>query len=353
MTVAFTEEETAWHKTAQFGWAPFVARLLSYGPFRGKSEELPHDVRALNSESIDAVKEIMNRAVWRFLARECGWRQRRICEGPDLQLKDARLWNQQTPELRFTHESIELLLSIYNATRGTNKIEKAKIRGCLEANGDVILHHLIFRRLYYYPKLANISENYRWNQWTKQNPLNAICDFAEIESAEDIKWERILEPDLINYSPWIITYSTQCWQRTQLRDWGASHSKLKRGFENLKTILEKYIDSSIQIGRYDLTVPIISAFKQFLKEPNVDLMCFQDITKRLSMNERRKTGKSWSDFLDLTDKLEMIQQNALDLHPVERGGPEKLYLSAWEELDFSAVLTTAKELQQKLTPRLS
>ncbi|MEM7014850.1 MAG: hypothetical protein AAF585_25600 [Verrucomicrobiota bacterium] len=352
MTVAFTEEEKAWHKTAQFGWAPFVARLLSHGPIRGKSDELPNDIRALNSESIDALKEIMNRAVWRFLARECGWRQRRICVGSDLQLQDARLWNQPTPELRFTHESIELLLSIYNATRGSNRVEKARIPECLSANGDVILYHLVFRRLYENPVLASISTGYHWGGWTERNPLNALSAFPICSDPSNVAWELLLESSMRAFAPWLVNYIADEWLRNEQARWQGA-SAIQSSFQIQKEMCCQLIEAAGQVNRQDILIPLLEYFQKNLKNRNEHLNFFESQTKRKSMSERREIGASWSDFLALTDTLEGLQQQALELHPVERSGPEKLYLSMWEELDFSEVLTTAAELQQKLTPRLS
>ena len=352
MTVAFTEEETAWHKTAQFSWVPFVARLLSQGPIRGKSEELPDEVRALNRESIDAVKQILNRAAWRFLARECGWRRRRICVLPDLQLRDARLWNQQTPELRFSHESIKLLISIYNATRNANRIEKADMPGCLALNGDMIIHHLVFRRLYNNRKLAAISSDYNWSTWTEKNPLSACTAFAICEKSKYVGLNWFFESDLNAFTPWLLNYVADEWLRWEEDRWQGP-SSIRSGYQTQQQLCEKLIEAARQAERQDLLIPILEYYSKILDDREEHFHRFESQTQRLSMNERRKIGASWSDFLALTNPLERIRDNALGVHPVERSGPEKLYLSAWEEIDFSVALTAAGELQQKLTPRLS
>ena len=94
----FSHQETAWHRTARFQFVPWVARLLGNGSLQGRSDPLPEgNPDALTDETVEAIGDMMNRAVWKFLARDCGWRQQYAVsfstDGGEGSFEKRRLWH--------------------------------------------------------------------------------------------------------------------------------------------------------------------------------------------------------------------------------------------------------------------
>jgi len=194
----FTEEETAWHRAANYQWVPFVVRLLSHGRLQGKTPLLPiGNSRALTKESVDAVADMMNRAVWRFLAHDCGWfRVRNLTEARGVG-SWVRVWDR-SPELCFTDRSIDLLLAVYNGTR-SEPAQEFQLPSC-ETNGDLLLQYLVYRRLTLQAEAGALRASPGW----LCNPLTAGWSMR-VPGGEEFSWDRLLEPDIIYFLPWLLT----------------------------------------------------------------------------------------------------------------------------------------------------
>jgi len=351
---AFTEAETQSHLTAQFRWVPFVARLLGEGPLRGSSDPLELRPDAVNQESLTAIKAIMNRAVWRFLARECGWTERRIVTiGGDL--KTCRLWQQEgAPAIRFSDASVELLLTIYNGTRGAKRINQLSLPDCHHSTGDLLLHHLIFLRLKHDPLLAGSGSHEDWTPWLS-NPLNALksCVLDTRVFVSTIHWEALFSEDLRPYIPWILARIKEAWLVDETQRWVQDTKLVSQRLQIQAELISQMVRGMEGADRPDLIAPVLEYFHHLLPRRTYLKGRFDTVTRPLSMRDRTEVGKHLSDLLSITRDLTRIQSDLLSLHPVEREAPANLFLSAWEELDFTKTCCEAGEFRRQITPTLT
>jgi len=123
------------HELAQFRWVPFVARLLNgSAPRGGEGPELTVQPAHIHREAVNAIHEIVSRATWRYLARECGWRQRRVRLADDRSAV-IRLWQQPTPPLRFTEASIHMVGAVKSECRSARIRERAHAEHPVDRSG--------------------------------------------------------------------------------------------------------------------------------------------------------------------------------------------------------------------------
>ncbi len=113
-------------RTARFAWAPFVARLILGGRLaRARHPALPAGKpKALTSDTVADVREIVRRGVWAYLVRQGGWQRTRFVDPSRDRVVEGRLW--QAPHLvppTFSPASIRLLLLLFNATRSRAETE--------------------------------------------------------------------------------------------------------------------------------------------------------------------------------------------------------------------------------------
>lgn len=348
-----SEEET-WQRTARLVWVPFVARLLLGGPVRGDSPPLPSRVEALTLESVEAVSAILNRAVWQHLARTCGWRERR-CVAPDGRIRTGRLWQVVTgePKLRFTEASIELLLTLFRATRGDGLVEEAELPVDLSASGDLLFAHLVFRSLHSRRTLASIPADYEWATWMG-HPLNALWapEQSPAEAVTEIRWDWLSDGDLALWVPWLLE-EILVENHVEARIWSGPARVSRTRFQRAATVLRAWMRHCRERERIDWLVPFFLFFARAADRTSRDQRRFEDLTGRASMRERQELATAWADWLELTEELAAAHGESLALHPVEREAPVTLFLSAWEESRFGESLTALRLLRSELRPTIS
>ena len=358
----FSDQETAWHRTARFSLVPWVARLLGNGPLRGDSKLLPRDnPEGLTEETVAALREMMNRATWRFLARECGWRQRHAVDAPagrggERGFRKRRLWetaaHEKLPPLRFTAEAVDLLVSVYNRTREGERVESIEPPSCLAANGDLLLHHLVFRRLTEAGPTLGVPPEFGWPRFF-ENPLNALFHVISFDQPDRpaTNWERLLEPDLAPWFPWIGCRIADTWQLRLARDPWKAPVEAGSWFGNLARLNGELIAELEE--RPDLLLFLLDVFTAQAETAEPNREQFERACESFSHRERSALAVPWFDFLKTADTLEAIHQETIGLHPVERSGPEKCFLAAWEEMTFPVTADRLKKLRRQVRPTIS
>jgi len=359
---AFSDQETAWHRTARFSLVPWVARLLGNGPLRGESKLLPWDTpEGLTDETVGALREMMNRAAWQFLARECGWRQRHAVDvstrGGERSFRKRRLWDtaadETLPPLRFTSEAIDLLVSAYNHTREGVRVEIIEPPSCLSANGDLLLHHLVFRRLTEAGPGLGIPREFGWNRFY-ENPLNALFHVVSFDESDRpaTHWQRLLEPDLAPFFPWIGSRIAESWRLRISREPWKTPSEAGSWFGNAALLNGELIVELEE--RPDLLLFLFEVLAAQAETAEADREQFEHACESLHHHRKRSAlAVPWFDFLKTTDALESIHRDGIGLHPIERSGPEKCFLATWEEMTFSATADRLTNLRQRVRPTLS
>lgn len=338
----FSAQTTRHHRAARFALVPFIARLLTHGPLRGDSPPLPRDdPSALTSEAVDAIKQLLNRGAWRFLSETCGWTK----------VRGSRLWQQPAPALTFSKQSIDLLLAIYNFTRsgGSREIAAAELPDCLGTNGDLLLHHLVFRRLRRSSLESGIGSNYIWTAWAK-NPLNCAWQPALASASSD--WQRLTADDIAPFLPWISedwransrTASADRWfNPASLEEWCHAHSRVYRNL----------ISTFDAAGRIDLTGFLLNEFQTNARFAEDDLAQFDRLTQGASIGERRRIARPWAEYLEIPTLLQQLYQTAYATHPIDRDQPQTEFMAHFHKVEFDNVLDILGNLRQELRPTLS
>ncbi|MEM7385572.1 MAG: hypothetical protein AAF514_11565 [Verrucomicrobiota bacterium] len=347
------------HRNARFSLVPWLVRLMDGGPLSGRSDPLPiDDEQALTDETIVAIQEIANRGCWRFLARECGWRRLDAPLPRNAGSQSSRrLWEGAAalPALTFSTATVNLILTVFNASR--RKTDEAGVVGptgdqTIRTNGDLILHHLIFRRLNEQPGFKSLLSVQK--DWLI-NPLNAFHQILPYRKGEAAltRWERLTDPDLAPYVPWIGHQRALRWARETENLWEIGLESRLQWLEALTERLTQWATQTEKVERPDLLAFGMPLFKSVQQQRSIALRDFERLTATLSLRERQRYGERWVAFLDLVEPLDRFATGCLDTHPIERSGAEKAFLARWQAMDFKEVVEQIRNLSQEVRPSFS
>ena len=192
-------------------------------------------------------------------------------------------------------------MSVYNQTRHTARIEDLEPPACRESNGDLLLHHLVFRRLTGASRALNVEAGHHWGCWYG-NPLNALCHVTSIRDPKTATpdWDRLAEPDLAAFLPWIGARIGGDWRspREALR---SDLDAAAGWFGGLAALLGAWIESAS--GRPDLLVFLLEVFKTEAESAHGDLNRFEESARPLNRKEREQLSGPWADFLKTAEAL--------------------------------------------------
>ncbi len=362
-------------RIARFVWAPFVARLLMEGRLtRGPYPVLPvDDPGALTSDTVADVREIVRRGVWAYLVRQGGWRRTRFVDPARDRVSEGRLW--EAPHLQppaFSPGSIQLLLLLFNATRSPPR--KAPGRGMaatpahgrrlelaidlpldLSKSGDVLLHHVVFRRL-----VAVYPHGGPWTRRFAANPLNLLthAHLFEVETsrlppsggtAVRESLARLLDDDFHPFLPWLAHDWVREWSRFEperLR----TRDSLRVSCQRQGRIWETWMHLLLEAERYDILVPLVAFWARL--DPFSALRGFERLAGDCRLEQRTELARPWVELLELGSRLHQTAEEVRGLHPVDRQAVHQLFLTACGEHDFDGAATRIDRLVQGLRPSL-
>ena len=342
----------ALQRVARFVWVPFVARLLLEGRLaRTPHPTLPVDEpEALTSDTVADAGEIIRRAVWAYLVRHGGWRRTRFVDPRADRAGEGRLW--QAPHLQppaFSPDSIRMLLLLFNATRqppSRQAADETPVAGSpvqpaielpldLTKSGDVLLHHVVFRRL-----LQITPHPHDWAEGFAANPLNLLSDpqlFDVEPAAARERLARVLDDDLHPFLPWLA------------HDWIRGWADLDPGRQHrIWTTLTRLL---VQAERIDLLVPWI-AFWARLDPDAVHRDFERELGGDIRLEERSARARPWVELLELGTELHEIAGGVRALHPIDREAVHQLFLTACGEYDLDRAAARIERLIQRLRPTL-
>ncbi len=361
----------ALQRVARFVWVPFVARLLLEGHLAsGPHSELPPDEpEALTSDTVADVREIIRRAVWAYLVRHGGWRRTRFVDPRADRAGEGRLW--QAPHLEppaFSSDSIRLLLLLFNATRrppaqtgkaitpitGPRLQPEDDLPLDLSKSGDVLLHHIVFRRLC--EAIPGVQQRaYLKDDWTARfaiNPLNLLSHprhFDVEPAAARERLARLLEDDLHPFLPWLA------------RDWVGEWSPGEPGdlligdglpVRRQQRIWKTWTRLLVRAERHDLLVPWIAFWARL--DPDAELQDFEGLIRGgdYRLEDRAALAHPWVELLELGTGLHEVAGRVRALHPIDREAGHQLFLTACSEYDFDDAGARIERLIQGLRPTL-
>ena len=359
---------------------PFCRALLLGGSPAHAHGPLPiQRPKALTAEVLAALEDMINKAVMGWLIRGIGWRSLPIPDDEDV--STARIWNQTSwgdLRLRFTDTSIDLLLLTWNllAETGPQTVKhtnnrrwrqmspaqrtqwRAKARSdavsaqaqknqqqlatlSLEASGDQLLHHLIFRAIHRRrPVLAEL--------WM-HNPLNLMA-FYPLPGRRSRKQCRelraLLAGPLAPLLPWITREWPNIWRTLPLPE---SLVRLTGQWRNQSIVFSAWINACEESDCAHLLVPLIVAYADQAAQLDATKAHLSALVATQPLTTRQPAKQEWASALQPLDAITACHQAAMRTHPVEREGAQRILLTEAARLDLAATRATLQATASLLT----
>ncbi len=345
-------EELLSRQTATFTFVPFIARLFTDGTLRADSPPLLPAPSGMTAEVVARLREIWKRVVWRYLARECGWRALPATSSAGAHVS-VRLWQTKVPRIQFTAAAMELCVGLFNATRTQNKQPNFSPLPCGQGNGDLFLQHLAFRRLRRNPLSAGLPHDYDWSPWAN-NPLNSGWDPAISNSVlPKERWALLTTETMVPFLPWLLTEWTSRWlvashecQEKKLNQWREWQAAQRRTIDGIMAALVAH-------NHPIAFIPLMEWYARMNPGLPRALKTFELLATSLRLNQRQAACADWHHTLGLAEQLHAIVQDYTALHPADREPCHRLFLAASHTTGFADAVPAIRSIRQILHPVIS
>lgn len=355
------------HETATFRFLPFAVDLFERRDLKmQRSELLP--VRApqeLTAETLDVLGHVVRQGTLAFLCREGGWRAiawaREGKDAPerDVRLTDERVWRDFS--LRFGDESVDTLLMVYNAVcraAGQARSSSAKKRKdqyptnrhmSFERNGDILVHHIAYLKTK--PPRSPFPLEREDQHFLDENPLTRLTRLdASGKNTAQKAWERLLEPDMQPFLPWLGHHISRRWLAEMELCW-TSDSEFTRITQGMATYFEAVVETSIILERRDLLIPLLDFFLKYLGEEGVEetwMVSFNRLFRDLRFADREPRQRTWARGVRCAVTLAEQYGEARGIHPIDRTASDRVYMEAYEAHQFQERAERARVLANRL-----
>lgn len=346
---------------------PFCRTLLSGQRPPAPPDRLPlRSPDALTAEVVEAIADMANKSVTRWLFRELGWRQRDIVDPEDdeetlrTSMWAPAAWGDLS--LRFTDEAIDLLLGLWNLHADpTQKRLAQKLTGTqrrkinrvwqdraardrllashrarwhdvdlgalrrlsLSANGDLLLGHLAERSLV--RAGADLSGG-------TGNPLSQLA-WPHLHHTDTGRLKRLLEPDVLPLMPWISAAWPDAWR--QRRSWSIRSPELAHEtFSAQAARWGQWITLVCEAERPDLLLPFIEGYVDQLRRFEGDRRGLEKRTQAMRHADTQALWDAWADALSPMERINRAWKLAHACHPIDREGADKLLLAGAAAADL-------------------
>ena len=359
---------------------PFCRALLLGGSPTHAHGPLPiQQPSALTAEVVAALQDMINKAVMGWLIRGIGWRALPIPDEEDVlttHIWDHASWGDR--RLRFTDSSVDMLLLTWNLLAETcpqttkhasnrrwrqmspaqrtqwrakarsdavssqaQKNQKQLAALSLQASGDQLLHHLIFRAIHRRrPVQAEL--------WL-HNPLNlmAFYPLPGLRSRKHCRALRaLLTGPLAPLLPWITREWPDIW-RTLPRP--ESLVRLTGQWRNQRVVFSAWISACEESDSAHLLVPLIAAYTDQAAMLENDQAHLSALVAAQPLTTRQPVKQEWAAALQPLDDITACHQAALRTHPVEREGTDHILLAEAARLGLTATRITLQAAASQLT----
>lgn len=397
------QEDNLEQLTANFAFLPFVVQLLSNKTPSLGVQPLPlQDNQVLTLETVESIEDIVNQAALSFLT-DYGWQQRPFVYKGEERPVTGRAWHHSlwhNLSLHFTESTMDTLLIAYNMTRKAPKAaelrsgtlfseqhqkqdlsltiakkmnltaqqlqdlldekkkesQKSLQKLKLEANGDLLIHHMVFCRLY-----RLISMHQSTLKAFLRNPLNLMTHFYVLPELKETHLDslgQLLTPAIEPMLPWLGMHWTQMWRDAEPGRWGGKKKKLEafRQFnQNQSLLFAHWYTTAEQKERPDWLVPLLEYYHVLVHKcgPSRNWVeSFRNLTQELRHVERTEYSDLWAHALMPALTLRRAYEDAHQLHPVDREPSHHLYMDAYQRAEFEQVLEVIEDLLQTLQPKI-
>jgi len=334
------EKETYEQQLLNFTWKLLDGRLTSAKKL-GKKE--------VYRETVNRIGKMFPRAILSFLS-EKGWERKKYCTKTEV--KTGRIWESpdfQELTLSFQEDSVKLILDLF---RFYNKREpgdplKDSAKGVWKKGSpsERLLAHLISVPISRSGKFLELEEQISsWNGWN------------QITFAMDPKYQGAFSPRSVKTVfeewgwalPWLTPYLVKFWVKIYGGKFSSSITLYRATMDRMSTALESLFNEAHKEKRPDWMVPLM----EFLRELSKDKEKPEEITKPLetlvageSHKVRQQHRDEWANLLKLSILLSVEHQRIRRLHPIDRGGPQKLFLTSWVEKGMAEVVEWTETLR--------
>lgn len=347
-------EQQKHHETAAFIFLPFVVDLFSRRDLRMKRAELLPigDANALTLEVVEALQDIVVCGTLGFLCRKGGWRALSYAQpGQDepkknTRLIDPELWLKR--KLKYSKVSIETLLIAYNAVcqaggqpypgdsnkkkSKKNKLYPKSRQFKFNRNGDIFVHHIAFLNIRSAP--FKVEEAY-W-RFLVDNPLTKVARLALTEEEAPKIFDRLNDKDMGMMLPWLGFHLADCWQRELETRWD-SLARFHRLNTGMSSYFNHLLDFADREERRDLLVTLMHFFKAHFERPGVEDLWFKEfnrLARDLRFADRTDYQKMWASALNAAWRINYQYGEARSVHPIDREAPDRVFMEAYEALNF-------------------
>lgn len=360
-------------ENAAFRLLPFAVDVFGRQALRLKRAEfLPvRHPESLTLEVVEALEHVIRRGVLAFLCRQGGgWRQRaRVVPGQEepqrgVRLTDSRIWKDQGLKLSFSAQSIDALIIAYNTvceTAGQQPKEKGS-RGKVgkyptsidmgfTANGDILVHHILWMKLLEAP----FDPNRAYTEYFQKNPLTMLARGDTRKSRAPKVIARLLEPDMEPLMPWLAPHLVKCWQREEASCW----SKLEQ-IDRFHVGMGGYGEELLRIAREeerrDLLLPFVLLFKALFLSPKSEDQWetkFQRLMHGKKISERDQYRRLWAKYIRLGWTLHEEYGEARSVHPIDREAADQIYMESIEADPYEETAWRARAFANQLDAVIS
>ena len=357
--------QKALQQTATFAFTPFVARLLGDGMVMAPKSATPlpvGDAKALTAEVVGAVEDMAARGVWAWLWQSGGWRATPYADPRRDDPRQGRIFDSpavRAAPLRFSVASITRLILTYNLVlTKTQKESAAEIArlGMLarEANGDLLLEHLLFLRL----RERRPNDQAALAQ-AAVNPLTRLIapEWAELPEEETLResLERLLEPDVVCYLPWLGLDVARRWLAMEERRWRDREAHFQPVSNAQGAVFCAWAGLCRERQQWHLLAPFLYYFRALLSEyPAANLIArFQETMQGVRLGERETVAAGYFRVLGVALAMADCARAIRARHPADRDAAGKIFLSLYAATDFEQTAAELESLLRNLQPKLS
>ena len=355
----FTQHHTASHRTANYVFLPFLTRILGPRPALPRSSapdylvSLPADEPAfLTREAVEASMDIINKGVMRFICRDCGSTPTTCLDERGRLLNEKRIWEVRDIKLKFSDQSLTLLIHTFNKAYFNTSISTGPLPDCLSHNGDTLLHHVLFRNLHRQQSLSR-----EWLRKFSSNPLNRISHFPFLETLSEKDQDLFIpltDPGLFVLFPWLPRDFVKLWISWEDTRWSKSREYFSTWNKRQKILFEKLIEYFKDAGRPDALVFLLDYYKYLVRdnlEPEYDR--YHGMLEHLKVREQQELGRTWVDSFRAALRLNSIYLEARRKHPADRDPEERMFMAAYQNVEFNQAVESINRNNERVLPRVT